>query len=304
VKDLNYIVYLKALLAPKSQSQVQLARELGVTHAALNRWLHQKAKPHPQKIGQIYQLYLKNLFYTRLEEGVHIEKLRHDFVQMKRTNKNFHELLWHKDVFDDYLLRLTYHSNKIEGSTLSLHETQSILFDNQVVSNHSLIEHLEVANHKLAFQEIMDSIQNEIRLDINFVLKLHRILMNGILYEAGQFRTRPVRIVGARVVHCNPVKVYEKMYDLCEQMELTDDPIGIVMQHAWFEQIHPFADGNGRIGRLLLNFQMLRLGYPMIVIESDHKSDYYSVLENAQVKDRYGPLLKFVLQELTRKNSE
>ena len=122
--------------------------------------------------------------------------------------------------------------------------------------------------------------------------------MNGILTDAGYFRVHPVRIVGARVVPPNYLKVPEKMEMLCEQMQATHDPIGCVMQHAWFEAIHPFADGNGRLGRLLLNYQLLRAGFPLLIIRSERKNRYYDVLEEAQTGQVYQPLLEFACEEL------
>lgn len=294
----NYIVFLNEILKIKGITQTRLAKELGVTHATLNRWLHEKTNPHPKKIDQIELLFQKYFFYTRLEPVAAVKQLQKRFSQLKKNAIGLDSLLQYQDVFDDYLLKLTYHSNKIEGSTLSLRETQSILFDNQVIANHSLIEHLEVTNHRLAFQKIIQSVQNQTLITLEFVLTLHQILMRGIHEESGQFRNHPVRIVGSRVVPCNYVKVPEKMANLCKQMELTEDPIGMVMQHAWFEEIHPFADGNGRMGRLLLNYQLLRAGHPLIIIESGKKHIYYDVLEQAQVKQIYQPLLEFALDEM------
>lgn len=203
-----------------------------------------------------------------------------------------------RDLYDDILLKLTYNTNKIEGSTLTLRETQTVLFDNQVVANHPMIEHLEVTNHRLAFARMIDAAEDGAKIDPNFILEWHRILMSGILPDAGAFRSHPVRIVGSRVVPPNPLKVADKMRELCAALEVTRDPIGIVMQHAWFEAIHPFSDGNGRLGRLITNLQFLRAGYPPLVIRSERKSLYYDALEAAQTKESYAALLEFICEEL------
>ena len=293
----DYIVWLQTILKVRSTSQIELAQELGVTHAALNRWLHQKAKPHPRTLQKIKDIYQKYSFYVALEKSFELTKWQKKFSALKK--KGSLELLMHqKDVYEDSLLKLTYHSNKIEGSTLSLHETQSILFDNQVIPKHSMVEHLEVSNHRLAFQKMFELIQNDSSFTVELILNLHQVLMNGVLSNAGQFRSHPVRIVGARVIPPNALKVAEKMAALCEQVQTTQDPIGMILQHAWFEAIHPFADGNGRMGRLLLNYQLLRAGFPLIVIRSERKRLYYEALENAQVNQKFESLVKFIFEEL------
>lgn len=299
----DYIVWLQTILKARAISQTHLAGELGVTHAALNRWLHRKAKPHARTLELIRDLYRKCAFFSDLEKGFPAEKWQKKFAGLKGTDE-IEGLLHRRDVYDDSLLNLIYHSNKIEGSTLSLRDTQRILFDNQVVASHSMIEHLEVSNHRLAFRKILDGVQEDSPLTVSFVLELHATLMNGILDDAGRFRTHPVRIVGARVVPPNFIKVPEKMAGLCEQMQATDDPIGMILQHAWFEAIHPFADGNGRLGRLLLNYQLLRSGFPLAIIRSERKRLYYEALERAQVQREFEPLVDFVFEELSSSPSE
>lgn len=292
----DYIVWLQTILKARSLSQAALAQELGVTHAALNRWLHEKATPRERALGRIRDLYRKCSFYEVLEKTFPVSEWQAKLNALKQRTA-LEELIRRKDVFEDSLLKLTYHSNKIEGSTLSLRETQSILFENLVVPRHSMVEHLEVSNHRQAFRKVLDGVQEQEPLTIGFILDLHKTLMNGILEEAGRFRTHPVRIAGARVVPPNFLKVPEKMADLCEHMQATDDPIGMILQHAWFEVIHPFADGNGRLGRLLLNYQFLRAGFPLVIIRSERKRLYYEALERAQVKQEFEALVAFVYEE-------
>lgn len=293
----DYIVWLRTILIAKGHTQTALAKELGVTHATLNRWLHQKSQPHPQRIVQINELFQKYAFLEVLEKSFNLIKWRKKFLAIK-NNSSLESLIGRKDFYEDSLLKLTYHSNKIEGSTLSLRETQAILFDNQVIPKHSLIEHLEVSNHRLAFKKILEAVQSNAPISIDFVLELHQILMSNILGDAGCFRTHPVRIVGARVVPPNYLKVPEKIKLLCKQMDVTHDPIGMLVQHAQFEAIHPFSDGNGRLGRLLLNYQLLRSQYPLMVFHSENKHRYYEVLEKSQVQQIYEPLIKFAFAEL------
>lgn len=297
MKDENHILWLRSILKAQGYSQKELAAQLDVTEVALNRWLHQKTRPHPRTIQKIRELYQRCAFSEELEPSFDLEKWQKKFLSL-RDPEFVHQFRSHKDIYEDTLLRLTYHTNRIEGSTLTLKETQTILFDNSVVPRHSLVEHLEVNNHQLAFQELMKRLEESEPISLTFVLSLHEILMKGILEDAGAFRRHAVRIVGAKVVPPNYVKVHEKMEELCEKMEATQDPVGILCQHAQFEAIHPFSDGNGRIGRLLLNYQFLRAGYPIIIIHSERRAQYYEVLEKAQMERNYEPLIEFGFDEM------
>lgn len=291
----DYIVFIQSLLTG-GLTQTELARRLGVTHATLNRWLHSKSSPHPQHIKAIEAFYLQHSFYARLEKGVDVPSWEKKFLTLKGDWVS--RLEDRRDLWEELLLRLTYHTNRIEGSTLSLQETQAVLFDRHVFAKHSLTEHLEATNHRVAFLNLLPAVQLNMNLDLAFVKMMNRTLMNGILDQAGLFRDHPVRIVGSRVLTCNHLKITERMTELCAQMEGAVSPLAMIMQHAWFEQIHPFSDGNGRVGRLLLNFQFLRTGYPPIIIRSERKIEYYQALEKAQVHEQYEPLITFCFEEL------
>lgn len=101
------------------------------------------------------------------------------------------------DIQNEIILKLTYHTNKIEGSTLSEAETASIIFDNVSIPNKTLIEQLEAKNHQTAVIKMFDFISQNKKIDENFILKIHSILMNGIISNAGSYRNHTVRIVGA-----------------------------------------------------------------------------------------------------------
>ncbi|OGQ06724.1 MAG: hypothetical protein A3G32_05735 [Deltaproteobacteria bacterium RIFCSPLOWO2_12_FULL_40_28] len=293
----DYIIWLNALLKQGKFTQTSLATILNVTHATLNRWVHQKTKPHPRQIEKIKQIFLQYAFYEKLEKEAPLSLWQKKLEAFKKENFLEH-LLLQKNWHDHCLLQFTYHTNSIEGSTLTLRDTQTILFDNQVVPRHSLVEHLEVSNHRQAFTKILEAAKEKETLTLNLIFELHQILMSGILTDAGHFRNHPVRIVGTNLIPPNFLKVSEKMEELISQMQVTKDPLGMIMQHAWFEAIHPFSDGNGRIGRLLLNFQLLSQGYPLLVIHTENKSIYYDTLEKAQLQNVYSPLIEFVLKEM------
>ena len=122
------------------------------------------------------------------------------------------------------------------------------------------------------------------------------MLMNGIQQDAGLYRNHGVRIVGANVPTANHVKVPQLAKKLVEEINISEK--GIIYHcaqvHSRFEQIHPFSDGNGRIGRLLIHAMLLRKNYPPAVIRQEKKRFYLKFLNNAQVKDRFEDLEEFL----------
>jgi Fic family protein len=297
MKTPNYIIWLQSILTGTRSTQTKLAKELGVTHATLHRWLNGKNTPHPKTLEELEKRYLEIAVYNKLEKSFPFTEWQQKFLNIQKNAPSLSDFL-RKDNLEDFLIKSTYHTNAIEGSTLSLHETQSVLFNDQVIPGHPLREHLEVTNHKLAFEKTLQAALDQQTLDLKFVLSLHETLMKSILNNAGQLRTHPVRIAGARVVPCNPIKVHEKLNALLQEMEATKNPTGFIIQHAEFEAIHPFSDGNGRIGRLLLNFQLLKANYPPAILRQDNKHLYYQALETAQVQEEYAKLMEYMYIEL------
>jgi Fic family protein len=193
------------------------------------------------------------------------------------------------------MLSLTYHSNKIEGSTLSENETGDIIFRNLTLPHHSLTEHLEAKNHQVALDYLFSRMADSGQIDETFILKLHGILMNGVRPDAGLYRQHGVRIVGAYVPTANYLKVSRLMAGwFLEVNKPTSDVIAKVARtHASFEQIHPFADGNGRIGRLLALAILLKNNYAPAIIRQENKRRYYLYLNQAQLKNSFSHLEDF-----------
>jgi Fic family protein len=159
------------------------------------------------------------------------------------------------------------------------------LFQNVTIPNRSLIEHLEVKNHQTALQYLFHHMETGPgNIDEALVLSLHRMLMNSIRPDAGSYRQHSVRIVGADVPTANYLKVPDLMGRLFEDINTTvEDAIKqIAGIHSRFEQIHPFSDGNGRIGRLLIHAMALAKNLPPAIIRQENKRFYYSYLNKAQ----------------------
>ena len=205
------------------------------------------------------------------------------------------EILASPDIRDQFVLKLTYHSNKIEGSTLSEPETAAIIFDNVALPDRTLVEQLEAKNHQTALLAMFDRVSSKAAIDEKFILKLHGILMNGIRPDAGVYRSHAVRIVGVDLPTANYLKIPDLMPELFAEISAkAEDIINLAAKiHARFEQIHPFSDGNGRVGRLLMNTMFLVANLAPAIIRAEEKRQYYDHLYQAQTKEEFTPLADF-----------
>jgi Fic family protein len=206
------------------------------------------------------------------------------------------EIINNPDIYNQFVLKLTYHTNRIEGSTLTEPDTAAILFDNVSIPNKSIIEQLEAKNHQAALNYLLDYILKKEKMDEKLILKLHSILMNGIRTDAGSFRSHAVRIVGVNLPTANYLKVPELISEIVPLIEKTTGDIVALSSkvHSQFEQIHPFSDGNGRIGRLLLTAMLLNNNLAPAVILQEQKKLYYAYLYKAQTKDDQSQLEDFI----------
>ena len=201
-----------------------------------------------------------------------------------------------KDVHDQFILSLTYNSNSIEGSTLTENDTAAILFDNASLPNKSLVEHLEAKNHQTALEFLFDQAKPDYIITESYIFKLHGILMNSIKTDAGYYREHGVRIVGTNVPMANFLKVPELMKDLVKDIDKKKvDIIKHVSEiHSRFEKIHPFSDGNGRIGRLLIHTMLLRKNLSPAFIKQENRRFYNKYLNKSQIDGDFSLLENFI----------
>ena len=187
-----------------------------------------------------------------------------------------------------------YNSNAIEGSTLTLRETQLILAHGVTIGGKSLREHLEVVNHKDAIGFVEDLARRSGRISAVDIRQIHQLVLARIDDDnAGRYRQVAVRIAGARHIPPEPWDVPALMDDLVAWMASRAarqlHPIERAsIAHHRFVAIHPFVDGNGRTGRLLLNLLLFRDSYPPAVIERTNRRQYYAVLAAADHDDLRG----------------
>lgn len=208
-------------------------------------------------------------------------------------------------LHDKLALEWTYHSNAIEGNTLTLRETQVVL-EGITVGGKSMREHLEAINHREAIGAVEELIRSGRAMTEWDIRSIHQIVLKGIDPEhAGRYRTENVAIVGASHIPPAAVLVPERMAELMQWHNGVESrglhPVQRAAEfHTRFVEIHPFVDGNGRTGRLLMNAVLMQAGYPPAVIRKENRPAYYEALDRACVTRDYTDIAQLVAQETMR----
>jgi len=287
---------LRIIQRLSERTQTQLAATIGVSFVAFNNWWTGKSQPRARHAERIDALYREYTGQKEIPEDMLSAKKDLLVRRSKKYQDVLGKILKNPDISDQFLLSLTYHSNKIEGSTLSEDETADILFRNRSIPDKSIIEQLEARNHQAALQYLFAYLKNGKNINEELILKLHSILMNSIRDDAGRYRNHGVRIVGSNVPTANYLKVPVLMRGIAKDISRKHgDILRLVSRiHARFEQIHPFSDGNGRVGRLILTAMLLQGNLAPAVIRQEEKRVYYACLRRAQLKDDSTQLEDFV----------
>ncbi len=249
---MNFSEQLNQILKLSSWSQEQLAAKLGVSFPALNAWINGRAVPRAKAQERIKLLYIQIAGTTETSKDEVLQKSATALAQSLTA----HEITSDEDLLNTLTLHLTYHTNTIEGSTMTLSDVNDVLFENKVLSNRTAIEQLEAKNHQSALYWLLDELtgKEKFKIDEDLMLNLHLRLMNGIVGDAGRYRKHSVRIMGTHV----PLANWQRIPRLIEELVTGyEESRGIIVSsiarfHAIFEKIHPFSDGNGRAGRLLM----------------------------------------------------
>jgi len=195
----------------------------------------------------------------------------------------------------------TYHSNAIEGNTLTLQETKVVIEDGITIGKKSLREHFEAINHRDAIRFVHDLVSNAAQMNSWNIRNIHRLVLKNIDEQnAGRYRTGNVTISGAGHVPPSHLHLEEKMAELERWYQAearTLHPIDRAAQlHTRFVAIHPFEDGNGRTARLLLNLELLRKSYPVAIIRSEDRLAYYEALDRSCVQHDYSGFTRMVAE--------
>jgi len=200
------------------------------------------------------------------------------------------------------MLEWTYHSNAIEGNTLRLRETKVVL-EGITVGGKSVREHLEAMNHHDAILYVEDAVSKGAALSEWQIRNIHGLVLKGINEEAAHYRCKNVVIAGTSKTPPDFRHLPTEMAALIAWYETAGamHPVERAAElHARFVKIHPFVDGNGRTGRLLLNFEMMKDGYPPVIIRKEDRFAYYDALDIACVSGDHSEITKLVAESLQR----
>lgn len=200
-------------------------------------------------------------------------------------------------------LEYTFESNKIEGNTLTLKETDLIVNEGLTISGKSMREHLEAINHQEAIAYIKELMDKNTAINEREILCIHNLLLRGIYPEdAGKYRKVQVMIKGSSHMPPQPFLVAKEMEELFIWYQTNKNNLHPVIlaaeMHERLVTIHPFIDGNGRTSRLLMNLILLQHGYVIANIKGTHESrmSYYNALETCQVENNKEHFLLFIAQ--------
>ena len=219
-----------------------------------------------------------------------------------RANENYR-------ITEALEIEYTYDSNRIEGNTLTLHETDMVVNKGITIAGKGLKEHLEAINHKEAIDFIKNIAQKKEPISERVLLDIHAIVLHSIDKDnAGKYRRVPVIISGSKHIPPQPYLLQPQMDELFQWYEANKDsmhPVVLAAQmHEKLVSVHPFIDWNGRTARLLMNLILMQHGYPIANIKGDNETRrrYYETLEEASSGDN-SAFLEFiedvVIQSLT-----
>lgn len=231
-----------------------------------------------------------------------IQLLQNQYLNLVRGNESVI-----KEIALAEIPEMVYNSNAIENSTLSLEDTEKILAGGSIDRKVNVREIYEAKNLAKLTESLLESSKSPLHL--NLILSFHKTLLTDIDNTiAGRFRTGKEWVRVGNHLGANPLFVPTLMQDLVDnynQNKSTYFLDTVAHFHAEFETIHPFVDGNGRLGRVLINLQLLNLGYPPIIIQNKSKhTEYYSLFSKYQSTMKSGgftELFALLLQESLNK---
>jgi Fic family protein len=219
---------------------------------------------------------------------------------LKRLTSSLAELNRHrplkastlKKLREQFTVEMTYHSNAIEGNRLTLKETLLVLREGVTIKGKNLQEHLEAKNHEVAMNFLFEVVDSKKRLTLShhLIRQLHQLVVKDTESKiAGTYRNTDVQILGSKHRPPPGYQVQEQMTKFFEWMTESKSkyhPVGFAaLAHHRFVAIHPFEDGNGRTGRLLMNLLLMRNGYPIAIIQKNDRAKYYNALDDADAGD-------------------
>ena len=208
---------------------------------------------------------------------------------------------------EEFMIDFTYNSNAIEGNTLTLKETAMAL-EGMTIDQKPLKDHLEAVGHRDAFLYVQDVAQNDTPLSEMVIKNIHALVLMNRPDDKGVYRRIPVRIMGAFTEPVQPYMIEPKMAELISENEKREKTMNIIERiarfHLEFEGIHPFIDGNGRTGRLLMNLDLIRNGYPPINVKFTDRKRYYDAFDAYYKEDDAIPMIELIAEYINERLDE
>lgn len=177
---------------------------------------------------------------------------------------------------EEFIVEYIYNSNAIEGNTLTLRETDMVL-RGLTIDKKPLKDHLEAVGHKEAFEFVSELVKDNVQMSERIIKQIHYLVLADKKDDRGVYRRVPVRIMGAQNEPVQPYLIQPKIEQLMVDFAESTEHIvtKLARFHIEFESIHPFIDGNGRTGRLLVNLELMKASFPPIDIKFTDRILYY-----------------------------
>lgn len=231
---------------------------------------------HPFTIDEVRKIEEMNLKYREIKKSLN----KKDWIDIKKR----------------FVANFVFESNALEGNSLTLKNFSEIVFENRVFSTADLREVYDAKNSYDVFSRIFSTKKN---LTESSIINLHKKIMKNIDGRVG-YKKVPNLILGRNIELTSPENVAQEMKKLIKWYQENKEkvyPLELAFKfHHKFEKIHPFADGNGRIGRMLLNFILIKKGYYPVIIRKTNRNRYFRSLQAADLKS-YMPLMRFALEK-------
>lgn len=214
-------------------------------------------------------------------------------------------------VLSSYSVNFAYNSGKIENDEITYHDTHEVFDKNGVTSYTGSTRTLfEIQNSKAAYERTLEAFDKKQIISEDFLKEIQRILTNGTYDERrynigerpGEYKHHDY-VTGKNEVGAPARDVHEEICELLDELTDIDDKNALTAAayfHAKLENIHPFSDGNGRVGRLLMNYILLIHNHPPIVIFEEDRKDYYAALEKFDEKLELNSLIDFLKSQLIK----